>query len=90
MAPGVGEAGFCKVVWVGIIEGVEATLPIGLQAVKTSTRIRIGNPMCLMVYSLSVYPFSPAPGLRRLYRLPTKGSKRDYSTLLLKIILVEH
>jgi hypothetical protein len=62
--------------WVGITEGVgEALLGGKLQAVKPSTRIRIGNSMRLMGYSLSDYPFSPAPGLRRLHLLPTKAPK---------------
>jgi hypothetical protein len=44
--------------WVGITEGVgDALLGGKLQAVKPSTRIRIGNPMRLMGYSLSDYLF---------------------------------
>jgi len=62
--------------WVGISEGVgEALLGGKLQAVKPSTRIRIGNPMRLMGYSLSDYPFSPAPGSCKLHLLPTKAPK---------------
>lgn len=57
--PGEGDAAYLEMGWVGMAEGVrEALLGVGLQALKQSTRISIGNSLFFMVTPLRSKPSS--------------------------------